>query len=71
MQQLIIDEPIVAFYHNSTTISELTTQPIKISPEILQSVDNLKIHLFPEAKNQILVRLENLSDLFDGNPESV
>ena len=29
---------------------------------------DLKVHLFPEAKNQILVRLENLSDLFDGTP---
>ena len=30
----------------------------------------LKVHLFPEAKNQILVRIENLADLFDGKPES-
>ena len=29
----------------------------------------LKIHLFPEAKNQILVRLENVADLFDGAPK--
>ena len=71
MQQLIIDEPIIAFYHNSTTLSELSTQSVRINPEIFQSVDNLKVHLFPEAKNQILVRLENLSDLFDGNPESI
>ena len=71
MQQLIIDEPIIAFYHNSTNLSELSTQSIRINPEIFQSVDNLKVHLFPEAKNQILVRLENLSDLFDGNPESI
>ena len=71
MQQLIIDEPIIAFYHNSTNLSELSTQSVRINSEIFQSVENLKVHLFPEAKNQILVRLENLSDLFDGNPESI
>jgi hypothetical protein len=27
---------------------------------------DLKIHMFPEARNQILIRLENISDLFDG-----
>lgn len=26
---------------------------------------HLKIHLFPEAQNQILVRLENIADIFD------
>ena len=30
----------------------------------------MKVHLFPEARNQILIRLENMSDLFDGVPES-
>lgn len=29
----------------------------------------LKVHLFPLAKNQILMRLENMADLFDGTPE--
>jgi hypothetical protein len=28
----------------------------------------LKIHLFTEAKNQILIRIENIADLFDGTP---
>lgn len=28
----------------------------------------LKLLQFPEAKNQVLIRLENLSDLFDGTP---
>ena len=31
---------------------------------------NLKIHLVPEAKDKILIRLENLADLFDGAPEA-
>ena len=29
----------------------------------------LKVHLFPEAKNQILIRLENIADLFDSAPQ--
>mmetsp|Transcript_35800 Transcript_35800/g.26123 ORF Transcript_35800/g.26123 Transcript_35800/m.26123 type:complete len:91 (+) Transcript_35800:2833-3105(+) len=27
----------------------------------------VKVHLFPEAKNQILLRIENIADLFDGS----
>ena len=42
--------------------------------DIIDQIENfdgqLKIHLFPEAKNQILVRLENIADLFDGSPAS-
>lgn len=30
----------------------------------------LKVHLFPREKNSILIRLENLADLFDGTPEA-
>ena len=30
---------------------------------------DLKLQQFPEARNQVLIRLENLSDLFDGTPE--
>ena len=29
----------------------------------------MKVHLLPEARNQILIRLENMSDLFDATPE--
>jgi len=30
--------------------------------------ESLKLLCFPEARNQILIRLENLADLFDGAP---
>ena len=29
---------------------------------------DLKLQQFPEARNQVLIRLENLSDLFDATP---
>ena len=28
---------------------------------------DLKVHMFPEDKNQILIRIENLADLFDSS----
>ena len=36
--------------------------------QIAEFDGDLKIHLFPQDTNQILVRLENLADLFDGTP---
>lgn len=32
---------------------------------------DLKIHLFPESKSRVLVRLENIADPFDGTPSQV
>ena len=61
----------MAFYHNSSAQAEPATQSVQLNTGLLSTVDNLKVHLFPEARNQILVRLENMSDLFDGAPESV
>ena len=29
---------------------------------------DLKVHMIPQAKNAILIRLENIADLFDGKP---
>lgn len=45
-------------------------QADKFNDGLLGDVKNLKLHMLPEERNQILVRLENLSDLFDGAPES-
>ena len=28
----------------------------------------LKIHMIPEDRNKVLIRLENIADLFDGTP---
>ena len=60
---------MVAFYHIDANLFEPTTGSVQFNTETLASVENLKVHLFPEARNQILIRLENLSDLFDGTPE--
>ena len=71
-QQLIIDEPVMAFYHKGDDSTPLgpAAEPGEFTSDLLSSVDNLKVHLFPEARNQILIRLENMSDLFDGSAES-
>ena len=29
---------------------------------------DLKVHMIPQARNKILIRLENIADLFDGTP---
>jgi hypothetical protein len=60
----------MAFYHNGSALIEPTAQSAQSNTDLLSTVDNLKVHLFPEARNQILIRLENMSDLFDGTPES-
>ena len=39
-----------------------------ISNHLTEFNGDLKLLQFPEAKNQILIRLENLSDLFDSTP---
>ena len=60
---------MIAFCHKDANLIETTKESIQFNTETLTSVKNLKVHLFPEARNQILIRLENLSDLFDGTPE--
>ena len=60
---------MIAFYHRDANLIETTKESIQFNSETLTSVKNLKVHLFPEARNQILIRIENLSDLFDGTPE--
>ena len=70
-QQLITDEPIQCFYMKGE--QELSTPEDSqddINADLLGAVKNLKLHLLPEKRNQILIRLENMSDLFDGTPES-
>ena len=67
--QLTVDEPINYFIASadSDTLSASTALPRAAIPDF---DGDLKIHLLPEAKNQILVRIENMADLFDGTPES-
>ena len=65
--QLQIDEPVALFVAKavSDTVTERLSAP---AVEIADFDGDLKIHLFPQDRNQILVRLENLADLFDGTP---
>ena len=70
-QQLIIDEPIQCFHQKATkqpSAPQFTQDDS--NTDIFGAVKNLKLHLLPEGRNQILVRLENMSDLFDGAPET-
>ena len=65
--QLKIDEPIAVFVAQAESDS-LTENASKSEVEIADFDGDLKIHLFPQDRDQILVRLENLADLFDGAP---
>ena len=68
--QLSVDEPLSYFYARVETGEILTTHKVSHHDRPVADFDgNLKIHLVPEAKNKILIRLENLADLFDGAPE--
>lgn len=68
--QLVIDEPLTYFSANAETLA-LTWPPYDLPRVPVAEFDgDLKIHMFPENKDQILVRLENMSDLFDGAPSS-
>lgn len=65
--QLKIDEPIAFFVAKaeSDTVSECTSFG---EASVADFDGDLKIHLFPMDVNSILVRLESMSDLFDGTP---
>jgi len=75
--QLVVDEPIQYFFTTSFTESDAQCISCVANNALHESMKtqtngfagDLKIHLFPEAKNQILVRLDNLADLFDGTPQ--
>lgn len=63
--QRMVDEPIQLFV---ATGSDALTESIATSTQAIPSFDGeLKIHLLPQGKNDILIRVENLYDLFDVN----
>ena len=75
--QLHTEEPLQVFYSSDFTITSIekndnfvaANAAKKNSANSLSSFDgDLRLLLFPEHQNQILIRLENLSDLFDGVP---
>ena len=67
--QLVIDEPLQYFsaVSQSDALAVSTALP---SAKIPAFDGDLKVHLLPVAENQILIRLENLADLFDAQPVS-
>ena len=63
--QLVIDEPLQYFSAVAQSDVALAASTALPSAEIPTFDGDLKVHLLPQAKNQILIRLENLADLFD------
>jgi len=68
--QLLIDEPIQNFFASSVTLKS----PLNVENLVQEYLDafaevgELKVHLFAEGANKILIRLANIADLFDGTP---
>jgi len=68
--QRMIDEPIAFFVSKVASTEELTLGESSVSAAAYDTefVGDLKIHLIPEGRNKILIRVENIADLFDGAP---
>ena len=79
--QLIVDEPIQYMFAKKFTSDDNSclscysqwASPIQeaVQAQTSQFDGELKVHAFPQSKSQILVRLENIADLFDGAPAQV
>ena len=75
--QLLTDEPL-QFFYTSTFTSGPANDESNIVHEHLSAMSSqltdfhgeLKLHQFPEGKNQVLIRIENIMDLFDGPAQS-
>ena len=74
--QLTVDEPMQYFFAMHYKTEQGSAPCINCNVEsclncirMIQDFDgDLKIHAIPEQRNQILIRLENIADLFDGTP---
>ena len=74
--QLLDDEPLQFFYTADFKQKEIESDNNSHwaslgarASQMEEFKGDLKLQQFPEARNQVLIRLENLSDLFDGTPE--
>lgn len=67
--QLAVDEPINYFVASADSDS-LGSSTIQAREDLAAFDGDLKIHLLPEGRNRMILRLENLADLFDGTPAS-
>lgn len=71
--QLLDDEPLQFFYTSDFKIKSAESNAAahwdnksRIASAFTDFKGDLKLQQFPEDRNQVLIRLENLSDLFDG-----
>ena len=66
------DEPLQVFYSTNFTIVQWKDRPSEYSHMMADMVEqnSLKVVLIPEARFQILIRVENLEDIFDATPET-
>ena len=67
--QLRIDEPLQLFTV-ANPVREESGKEFK-TVDVPDFDGDLKIHLIPKGKGHILIRLENVADLFDGTPAEV
>jgi lysosomal alpha-mannosidase len=67
--QLMTDEPVQVMYAKvSQNKAHETFQKSEIQVSSISDFDgDLKVILWPEDKNQLSVRIENIADLFDGS----
>ena len=68
--QLLVDEPMQYFFamHYDTSDNFDLGQNYPITTMLDDFKGELKIHMIPQERNRILIRLENIADLFDGTP---
>lgn len=67
--QLITDEPLMYFSAKAGKGPERLIEPaIKSGAKVPDFDGNLKVQLLPQGRLSILIRLQNLADLFDGAP---
>ncbi len=67
--QLVVDEPINYFVAEASSNAAMASPLTRSQRQALPEFDgDLKVHLMPDGHNRILIRLENMSDLFDGTP---
>ena len=68
--QLLVDEPMQYFFalHYDTSSNSVFSQNQLITDMLEDFNGDLKIHTIPQERNKILIRLENIADLFDGTP---
>ena len=68
--QLLVDEPMQYFFamHYDTSNNLDFGQNYPITTMLEDFKGDLKIHTIPQERNKILIRLENIADLFDGKP---